>query len=70
MNLRMTNSLLKLLPYATAILCGGGAAETFKERHAFQAFRCLCWEFYLLDCGSPYGLAKPRDPRVCYSTPR
>ena len=31
----MINSLLKLLPYATAILCGGGAAETFKERHAF-----------------------------------
>jgi len=30
----MTNSLLRLLPFATAILCGGGAAETFKERRA------------------------------------
>jgi len=31
----MNSSLLKLLPLATAFLCGGGAAETFKERHAF-----------------------------------
>jgi len=31
----MNSGLLKLLPLATAFLCGGGAAETFKEGRPF-----------------------------------
>lgn len=27
------SGLLRILPFVTAILCGGGAAESFKERH-------------------------------------
>jgi hypothetical protein len=29
----MSDALMKVLPFAAAILCGGGAAETFKDRH-------------------------------------
>jgi len=31
----MNSSLLRLLPLATSILCGGGAAETIKKGHPF-----------------------------------